>query len=89
MADVLTDIDPTSLNVREALKILCFYLAQKSEPIEPHLELGFETKKSAFEAISRKFGRNPNTIKNPSQKIRCLQQYSHLTTVVVSWALNL
>jgi hypothetical protein len=68
MADVLTDIDPTSLNVREALKILCLYLAQKSEPIEPHLELGFETKKSAFEAISRKFGRNPNTIKNYRDK---------------------
>lgn len=60
----INSTDISSIDAPRALKILCLYLAQKPEPSEPHVELGFATCKSAFEELGKKFARPPNTVKN-------------------------
>lgn len=51
------------INSKDAMSVLCLFLAQKDEPQKTHVELGFETQQSAFEKIAKIFGYNPHTVK--------------------------
>ena len=48
---------------KDAMSILCLFLAQKDEPLKTHEELGFKTQKSAFKKIATIFGYNHHTVK--------------------------
>jgi len=60
----MMDSELAQFSAKEAFKILCLYLAQKADPVEPHQELGFPSQQAAFEAIAKKFASKPNTVKN-------------------------
>lgn len=50
-------------NSKEAMNIVCLFLAQEDKPNAPHIELGFSTQAEAFEAVADCFGSNRNTVK--------------------------
>lgn len=51
------------ISSKDAMSILCLFLAQKDEPRSTHEELGFKTQQSAFEKIATIFGYNHHTVK--------------------------
>jgi hypothetical protein len=50
-------------NSKEAMNIVCLFLAQEDKPNPPHIDLGFSTQAEAFEAVADCFGSNRHTVK--------------------------